>query len=195
MASQAEKIVPFGKYKGQPVEALAQDRAYCEWLAGQDWFRTRYTTIHTLIVNNFTEPSETNWWKEHLQSHKAPSDLTLVISTSNLAFEQGGADVVFHAQAGVDSNEVPEAWGRELVELIDFSVECKPTMGDDYPAVLRQMLNQRQAYCYVNPDFRRVPLLGQGGYRGSGATFEQVKRIFGASNIKIVLLKEVEAHA
>jgi len=52
-------IVPFGKYKGQPVEALQQDRGYCEWLAGQDWFRTRYANIHTLIVNHFGEPCET----------------------------------------------------------------------------------------------------------------------------------------
>jgi hypothetical protein len=25
-------IVPFGEYKGQPVEVLAQDRGYTEWL-------------------------------------------------------------------------------------------------------------------------------------------------------------------
>jgi hypothetical protein len=53
------RVVPFGKYKGQPVEVLAADKSYCDWLAGQDWFRDRYTTIHTLIVNNFREPSET----------------------------------------------------------------------------------------------------------------------------------------
>jgi hypothetical protein len=31
------KIVPFGKYKGQPVEVLAQDRGYVEWC----WSRIR----------------------------------------------------------------------------------------------------------------------------------------------------------
>jgi hypothetical protein len=53
------EIVPFGKYKGQPVEALAQDRSYCDWLMGQEWFRSSYTAIHTLIVNNFGVPDET----------------------------------------------------------------------------------------------------------------------------------------
>lgn len=53
------KVVPFGKYKGQPVEVLAQDRGYMDWLSGQDWFRERYAGIYTLIVNNFTEPAET----------------------------------------------------------------------------------------------------------------------------------------
>lgn len=53
------ELIPFGKYKGQPVEALAQDKEYCEWLVAQDWFRAKFTAIHTLIVNNFGEPSET----------------------------------------------------------------------------------------------------------------------------------------
>jgi uncharacterized protein (DUF3820 family) len=34
-------IVPFGKYKGQPVEALAQDRSYLDWLQTQNWFMAR----------------------------------------------------------------------------------------------------------------------------------------------------------
>ncbi|MGA8649990.1 MAG: hypothetical protein WB677_05110, partial [Xanthobacteraceae bacterium] len=52
-------VVPFGKYKGQPIEVLAQDRPYLDWLTAQDWFRERYSGIYTLIVNNFTEPAET----------------------------------------------------------------------------------------------------------------------------------------
>jgi hypothetical protein len=54
-----QEVIPFGKYKGQPVEVLAADRAYCEWLANQDWFRNRYANLHTLIVNQFHEPSDT----------------------------------------------------------------------------------------------------------------------------------------
>jgi len=52
-------IVPFGKYRGRPVEALANDRDYCDWLMAQAWFRERYGGVYTLIVNNFAEPSET----------------------------------------------------------------------------------------------------------------------------------------
>jgi uncharacterized protein (DUF3820 family) len=32
------EIVPFGKYKGKPVEAMAEDRQYVDWLTAQ-----RYT--------------------------------------------------------------------------------------------------------------------------------------------------------
>lgn len=33
-------IVPFGKYKGQSVEAMIADGSYCEWLLAQPWFST-----------------------------------------------------------------------------------------------------------------------------------------------------------
>jgi hypothetical protein len=30
MSDQASNIVPFGKYKGQPIEAMASDRQYVD---------------------------------------------------------------------------------------------------------------------------------------------------------------------
>ena len=53
------KIVPFGKYKGQPIEAMQNDKSYLDWLSGQDWFRSRYPQLNTIIINNFNEPSDT----------------------------------------------------------------------------------------------------------------------------------------
>src|SRR4030095_5425364 len=52
-------IVPFGKYKGQPVEVLAEDPEYCDWLTGPEWFRLNVRGIHTLIINQFGPPTET----------------------------------------------------------------------------------------------------------------------------------------
>ena len=51
-------IIPFGKYKGQPVEVLAADRQYLSGSAGQSWFRERYQNIYAMFVNNFAEPTE-----------------------------------------------------------------------------------------------------------------------------------------
>lgn len=45
------EVVPFGKYKGQPVEILTADTQYAEWLADQPWFRERYATIYQTIIN------------------------------------------------------------------------------------------------------------------------------------------------
>jgi hypothetical protein len=36
------ELIPFGKYKGQPVEVLAQDKQNAEWLTAQPWFRVRW---------------------------------------------------------------------------------------------------------------------------------------------------------
>ena len=52
-------MIPFGKYKGQPVDVLAADRDYAEWLQQQDWFRERYqVSLYTIIINNFGEPDD-----------------------------------------------------------------------------------------------------------------------------------------
>ena len=67
----------------------------------------------------------------------------------------------------------------------DWVVECKPSLGDDYPAVLRNWKYTR----YNRNDFM---LLGHGGYNGAGATFDQVKKIFAKSGIKIVSVGEVD---
>lgn len=57
--SEKQMIIPFGKYAGQPVDVLQADPSYCQWLTGQNWFRERYATINTLIINNFTKPEDT----------------------------------------------------------------------------------------------------------------------------------------
>jgi Exodeoxyribonuclease X-like C-terminal len=45
------EIVPFGKYKGQPVEAvLAADPGYCDWLTGQPWVRDRYVNVYNVLI-------------------------------------------------------------------------------------------------------------------------------------------------
>lgn len=55
-----KQLVPFGKYKGQPVYVMQNDTQYCDWLATQDWFRERYANVYNqVIINNFTEPTET----------------------------------------------------------------------------------------------------------------------------------------
>lgn len=54
-----DKLIPFGKYKGQPIEVLQADRQYTDWLTQQQWFREKYPTMVNIIVNSFNEPDET----------------------------------------------------------------------------------------------------------------------------------------
>ena len=235
MTNEADKknvVVPFGKYKGQPVEVLAEDREYCEWLAGQDWFRTRFTAIHTLIINNFAAVAETpahnalqalftkpdfvlafvmatsrfsediqernaqreqnaaeahrlenevdertehmsDWYYANKVTERAKKVAALreepKIMISGPAFEVGGADVSLSAY--VSTVHYPQCW----------RIECKPSVGDDYPGILRQM---RASKC-------NTLLIGRGGYIGTGATFQQFVAIFSSADISVVLLSDI----
>jgi uncharacterized protein (DUF3820 family) len=52
------EIVPFGKYKGQPVAALAADEDYCEWLTAQPWFRQKYGNVYNILIQGGAEPQD-----------------------------------------------------------------------------------------------------------------------------------------
>lgn len=56
---KAADVVPFGKYKGQPVGALVADADYCDWLLAQPWFRDRFANVYQVVVNYGAEPVET----------------------------------------------------------------------------------------------------------------------------------------
>jgi hypothetical protein len=52
----ANVLVPFGKYKGQPVEVMRADRSYCDWAMAQPGMRERYSSLFTVIVNGGVSP-------------------------------------------------------------------------------------------------------------------------------------------
>jgi hypothetical protein len=72
---------------------------------------------------------------------------------------------------GVEENEVE----------LGLPIEIKPTVADEYPAVLRQMLRNQSRYLFV------------GSYEGEGATKDQFVRIFAASGKTVVFKADVDA--
>lgn len=56
---QQGMIVPIGKYKGQPVEVLAGDPQYVEWLVAQPNIKQQHAHFYNVIINNLCEPNET----------------------------------------------------------------------------------------------------------------------------------------
>jgi hypothetical protein len=243
------EIVPFGKYKGQPMDVLAQDAPYCEWLAEQEWFRSRYPAIHTLIINDFGQPEET---PEHnaLQALFVDKDfcarfvfhilggqphvyeIALKKKTDRIvALERWLAGYSTQAHAGdpcigyqgdrrvylselkQEFQDLTEAQSPEIRTDVEFEshgadvfisykiymgplhclsgearVECKPSVGDDYPAVLRQMFSPP----YYSEQSKSILSIGPCGYAGAGATFEQVKAIFKSRRIDIVLQEQIQ---
>jgi len=41
--------IPFGKYKDKPIEVLAQDLGYAEWILEQEWFAQKHPDLHKAI--------------------------------------------------------------------------------------------------------------------------------------------------
>jgi hypothetical protein len=170
----ATEMVPFGKYRGQPVAVLQQDAQYCQWLLGQGWVAERFPELHTIIINNFGEPSET---PEHnaLQARFLDDDFVLA-TVRAVAGTYGHAGDVSFEDHGID------AIIRSDVAR-PFGVELKPALGDEYPAVLRQIAK----YCR---DIDMALIIG--AYTGVGATLGQVRKIFKSRNIPVFLVSEIE---
>lgn len=45
-----EPIIPFGKYKGQPITTLLADTNYLEWCKQQEWFK-KFPIVYNICVN------------------------------------------------------------------------------------------------------------------------------------------------
>lgn len=238
-------IVPFGKYKGQPIESLAADRGYCDWLMAQDWFASRFPAIRTVIINNFAEPAETpehnalqakfldgGWvsrfvvaylggWEALINRRlelveewlrDTRNRLEVLDKEGKLPYEGGTIEDTRRKLEGKfksyeriqkDPRFTPtvtriefELRGADVVLCIedrvmcvsDIYIECKPTIGDDYPAVMRQVKSFRTDYGGTP---NTALLIGEGGYTGRGATLDQVRQIFKSSGITVVTLDEI----
>jgi hypothetical protein len=107
--------------------------------------------------------------------------------TTEAQFETG-ADVLISARlngrvfvASARSEAASEVF-RE-VAFAQLPIEIKPTVADEYPAVLRQMLRNKSRYLFV------------GAYKGEGATEQQFVQIFAASGIRVVFKCGVDVAA
>jgi hypothetical protein len=238
------EIVPFGKYKGQPVEALAADRSYLDWLTAQSWFRERYAGIYTLIINNFTEPSETpehnrlqarfldpefcyqaairitdypnpmivglrddiareNKELQHLRERRSQGyyhdigmyEREVARLQQTLDQYQGIAKII---KAGrrpdnfrLNAQFEVQGWDVCLEGTVHCCIELKPTLGDDYPAVLRQMKINRNIRLNPSYGFNEKYALIVGECTAAGATIEQITAIFAASGFALLKLSEL----
>jgi hypothetical protein len=230
-------VIPFGKYKGQPVEVLASDRGYCEWLMAQAWFVQRYPQVHTLVINNFAEPTETpehnalqirllddtfraqcteialrffdkdrQWthtveqWHGYTQMHL----VTPFFTTPTVPeFEVDGIDAFWHVAVWKILHTCGQAHPTTLPDRHQsvweqrayhgythrsIAVECKPLLGDDYPAVLRFLKNLPHQEIGMA---HRMVLAGD--VRSQTVPLAAIKQFFARSHILLALVDEVEA--
>jgi hypothetical protein len=113
-------IVPFGKHKGKPVEALLDDREYLDWLLSQSWFQQQYGNIYQIVINNGQEPSET-------PEHNA-MQIKFLDEEYRLKFAAAAHGTGIFARA---TNNAISNWRRDVEAikdriLSDFEVHTRP---------------------------------------------------------------------
>lgn len=195
------EVVPFGKHKGKPVEVLLQDKPYTEWLLAQPWFEERFATICALVRGAGEEPQET---PEHNALQVKFLELEFCERILGIEkekelkvnFEVDGWDVTVNDINFTNNSCVCLRGGDDS---FFYLIEIKPQVGDDYPAILRQMKINHTKFI-TNRRARRVDgkiILDSGPstrlvlytqkIEARGATPEQITRMFEASGIKVVV--------
>jgi hypothetical protein len=223
--NKSSLTVPIGKFKGQPLDVLAQDPAYVQWLIGQQWFHDRFPQHHTIIINNFADAAET---PEHNTLQAKFLDRTLLlrvaeklfdtpsgstIQVGDPSFEMGGVDVRFdvlfqeRAVLMEDYSNLTEDYSnvslryrvrRELpgptrvknsFEMTVF-IELKPSLGDEYPAVLRQVNAARHRATVGGGRSVHCAIIYQ-ELTARGADAKTIAAIFGTARIALLAFDEV----
>jgi uncharacterized protein (DUF3820 family) len=195
------ELIPFGKYKGQPVAQLQNDAEYTKWLMQQPWFVERYSGIRTLIVNNFKEEAES---PEHNAFQVQFLDPSFSYSACvylfglkkfddwivgvfdkasgdlkhwekfRVEFEVDGWDVVVHCECHLYNKLQAFAWGGH------FRFELKPTIGEDFPSVFRQVKSRKANGGVLAKSFT-----------ANSVEFQDVRRMFQSSGYHIGLTNEM----
>lgn len=225
------EMIEFGKYKGKPVEVLAKDREYTDWLANQPWLKDRHPAIYNVIINNFGEPEET---PEHnrLQARfmddeffesvlsnlfiGIESELKSLSISENLdtqegmvfvdhppetversghsspVFELNSIDVMFTIEAKYKflrqkkphpkfhMHKEPSEIMVSSNKLCHFRIELKPMVGDDYPAILREMVH------------KKCNLLIYENFRSDAIDEKLLEKFFATRKIKILSTKNLK---
>lgn len=188
-------VVPFGKYKGQPLEIMAQDKQYLDWLQAQSWFIEKYQQINTWLISNNNEPAET---PEHnkLQSlftNDGYIDDFLLFMLSKGVINQRTYDIG-------EPVAIFEKYGFDVViKITDYSsllIELKPEISDDFPAVLRQVTSitsytdyssGRPFQCTIQGT--RIVLTDR--FSAVGANFDQVVKMYNSRYVYLFMLNEI----
>lgn len=124
-------------------------------------------------------------WKTWRIRNKQP---TLLRSFWSASFEDV-SDVKFGLTASV-------GWGKahrefDVTHDLQIYIEIKPSMGDDYPAVLRQMKRQQQQ---LESRWNTIWCLLIDQFASQAVTLEQVRKIFERDEIRIVVMQDIRDH-
>lgn len=217
-----QKIIPFGKYKNQSIDAMAQDKEYMDWLVKQGWLAEKYPQINTLIINNFAEPSETpahnkiqglflnDEFRVKLIKHfllslseksNTPFEEFKAYKSSLLAFEVNAVDVQFHVECFNDKPLKSSMFQSDLeikengfyyAKHFSLRIEIKTSVGDDYPAILRQIRSLIGFKGGGQFNAKDYSILLTKEYTGVGISESDFVKLFASQNIFVLFLNDIK---
>jgi hypothetical protein len=202
-----DKIIPFGKYKGQPIEVLQNDPSYADWLQGQSWVKDRYASLYAIIINNFSETQDTPehnamqalflddsfcqktmhaWFDNRRRRGDIKKSESYPGYVDYKQFEKDGIDVTLHATIWFLQRELKYGtWSHHEWDCCPYvlNIELKPSIGDDYPGIIRSV---RQ--------FKEEKIVIYEKFNGIGVTENQMKEMFSYSGIFITTTDEINLY-
>lgn len=245
-----KNLVPFGKYKGKPLEVLLLDEQYCDWILKTENLAEKYPIVINYIINNIGELSETpqhnrlqclfldrdfclkilkvigskllkresslnavetkieelrlnplikgknyfnegdNWKQnvinELVDFRKSYQKMVIEDIKVDYEFECSGWDVKIMAEFPLADKFLYENRIVKEISKITCLVEIKPDLGENYPAILRQMKTNAKRHEKVDHY-----VLVYENFSSSNLNLEQIKQIFIASGFNVLSLSDI----
>jgi uncharacterized protein (DUF3820 family) len=164
MDTQSLPLVPFGKYKGQPITTLMNDTKYLEWCKQQEWFQ-KFPIVYNICVNQtITTNNSNSKTSEHnklqnlfLNNENVEKLLKIIFKKTSKNIQIGSGDIKFEGMFNWDLIVRNYQWwlcecdwSDETKDRCDCEIKKKynerykiPEGGED--------LNFDELYCEIKP--------------------------------------------
>jgi hypothetical protein len=164
MDTQSLPLVPFGKYKGQPITTLLNDTKYLEWCKQQEWFQ-KFPIVYNICVNQtITTLNQSSKTPQHnklqnlfLNNENVENLLKIIFkkTSKNVTIDSG--DITFEGMFNWDLIVSNYQWGvcecdwsDETKDRCDCEIKKKYTERYKIPNGCEN-LKIGELYCEIKP--------------------------------------------
>lgn len=216
-------VVPFGKYKGQYVTEMKKDRSYVDWFVLQADLVERYPVIYNIIIGGSKAkpkrkkqdtPQHNAMQAKYLGADlrrrvgrkyvMSPEELSdhgyrggeYQITVGPVEFETHGWDATWETYVNmVTPGYEPRRAGTGFMHhhFVRVYLELKPSISDDYPVVMRQVMDRRaRQFPNGTSSFNKAFVVITNELKPSTVAPHEVRQILRSQNIDLRLSSEFE---
>lgn len=201
---------PFGKYSGQPLAVVLADRNYTQWALSLADFPIKHPAVFDFIatgggtVEKDQTPAHNAMQIRFLKpeaSEACVRRLAPAVDTEEVkdggalgpveidrqTFEHFGWDVYFVSRHRWSFEESLDDWSSYW----HVGIELKPSISEDYPAVLRQVKDRVLRNHATRRGVVDKVVVVTDSFTAKSATLDQVKQMFRSSGVHLFLWSEI----